>query len=274
MKNFKYLAVLLSFTFFISCGEDDVDSITNDGTFSATTEINVGFTDMHNGSEIFEGDMLTFTIGTTTVNALPADMVVELSMTSTDGTVDEVNFPATVTIPAGATSVDVPVTFADEGTNGDTESYTMEIVNATMQSNSQEYYVTPSAVSSSIRVLSPPITTIAGDVVIRMTWVDGSRDLDLFLVTGDQDLGGTVIDDSQGVTTTEAVVFPGASADGIYSVFINQFAFTADVEYTMTFEFPDGQQIAFTRIVSQDSFVFTIDKATNGADVVYTIVEI
>ena len=35
-----------------------------------------------------------------------------------------------------------------------------------------------------------------------------AKDLDIFLVAGDQDLSGTVLDSSQGVTTTESVILP------------------------------------------------------------------
>ena len=51
MKNFKYIAILLTFTLFMGCGEDDVDSITNDGTYSPTSEISVGFTDINDGPD-------------------------------------------------------------------------------------------------------------------------------------------------------------------------------------------------------------------------------
>ena len=63
MKNFKYIAMLLTFTLFMGCGEDDVDSITNDGTYSPTSEISVGFTDINDEQIVTEdGGTISFTI--------------------------------------------------------------------------------------------------------------------------------------------------------------------------------------------------------------------
>ena len=63
MKNFKYIALLLTFTLFMGCGEDDVDSITNDGTYSPTSEISIGFTDINDEQIVTEdGGTISFTI--------------------------------------------------------------------------------------------------------------------------------------------------------------------------------------------------------------------
>ena len=35
MKNIKYLALLFSLTLLISCGQDDVDSVTNPGVYNS-----------------------------------------------------------------------------------------------------------------------------------------------------------------------------------------------------------------------------------------------
>jgi len=68
MKNIKYLALLFSLTLLISCGQDDVDSVTNPGVYSPTSEINVGFTDTNIDQMVLENDPtadpLTYTIGT------------------------------------------------------------------------------------------------------------------------------------------------------------------------------------------------------------------
>ena len=63
MKNFKYIAILLTFTLFMGCGEDDVDSITNDGTYSPTSEISIGFTDINDEQIVTEdGGTISFAI--------------------------------------------------------------------------------------------------------------------------------------------------------------------------------------------------------------------
>ena len=43
---------------------DDVDSITNDGTYSPTSEISIGFTDINDEQIVTEdGGTISFTIG-------------------------------------------------------------------------------------------------------------------------------------------------------------------------------------------------------------------
>ena len=57
MKNIKYLALLLfSITLLISCGQDEVDSVTNPGVFSPTSEVNIGFTDANLDLIVLEND--------------------------------------------------------------------------------------------------------------------------------------------------------------------------------------------------------------------------
>ena len=113
-----------------------------------------------------------------------------------------------------------------------------------------------------------------GDVGITLTWGDASRDMDLFLVTGDQSLTGTVLDFSWGTTTTEAVALSSSVPDGVYSLYIDQYQFTADVDYTMTFDYPDGQQQVMGGTSTDDGFVFTITKTTSGAVVTYLVNQI
>ena len=57
MKNIKYLALLLfSITLLISCGQDEVDSVTNPGVLTPTSEINLGFTDSNLDLVVLEND--------------------------------------------------------------------------------------------------------------------------------------------------------------------------------------------------------------------------
>ena len=118
MKNIKYLALLLfSITLLVSCGQDDVDSVTNPGTLNPTSEINIGFTDDNDGQLVLESaddNATTFTISLST-NPLPVATEITLGASSSDGTLEGTSFPETVTIPAGETSVDVIVSFSDDG---------------------------------------------------------------------------------------------------------------------------------------------------------------
>ena len=67
MKNIKYLALLVfSITLLVSCGQDDVDSVTNPGTLNPTSEINLGFIDDKDGQLVLESaddNATTLTIG-------------------------------------------------------------------------------------------------------------------------------------------------------------------------------------------------------------------
>ena len=135
MKNIKYLALLLfSITLLVSCGQDNADSVTNPGTLNPTSEINLGFTDDNGGQLVLETadeNAITFTISLST-NALPVATEITLGASSSDGTTDGTSFPETVTIPAGETSVDVVVSFTDDGVaeGTDVETVTIEILDA------------------------------------------------------------------------------------------------------------------------------------------------
>ena len=90
MKNIKYLALLFSLTLLISCGQDDVDSVTNPGVLTPTSEINLGFTDANGGQLVLESDeenAITFVISLST-NPLSVATTITLAGSSSDGTVD------------------------------------------------------------------------------------------------------------------------------------------------------------------------------------------
>lgn len=268
MKNIKYLFLVAILAFTVSCENDGFEPV--EATLTSTTQIKVGFSDTNNAQTVVEGDMLTYTVMLS--NAATQDITVEFAVSSSDGSSNgEVSFTNPLVIPAGATSVDVPVTFNDDGVVDTAETYTISISNITPVLNNAYILTGNSTRTATVEQAPTVVTTTAGDVDITLTWSEASRDMDLYLVTGDQDLNGTIVDRSLGFTTTEKVTFPSAQTDGIYSVYINQYAFTADVDYTMTFDFPGGQQEVFSSTVTMDSFVFTIEKVTNGSDVTYTI---
>ena len=280
MKNIKYLALLFSLTLLISCGQDDVDSVTNPGEWTPTSEINVGFTDTNGGQIVLENDPtavpLTFSVGTN-INPLGLPITVSLGISSSDGSPEGVSFPSTVIIPADETSVEVSVTFSDDGVaEGFAEEiYTLEILDVAF-GTSDVYYLTPGELTRKISVVDsePDFTAPPGPVQITVTWSNPVKDLDIFLITGDQDLGGTQLDDSQGVTTTEQMTLP-ADEEGVFSVYMYEWNFDYPAEYDISFTFPGGQVETFLGAkIESDSFQFTMIKASLGSQFGYRITQL
>ena len=280
MKNIKYLALLFSLTLLISCGQDDVDSVTNPGEWTPTSEINVGFTDTNGGQIVLENDPtavpLTFSVGTN-INPLGLPITVSLGISSSDGSPEGVSFPSTVIIPADETSVEVSVSFSDDGVaEGFAEEvYTLEILDVAF-GTSDVYYLTPGELTRKISVVDsePDFTAPPGPVQITVTWSDSVKDLDIFLISGDQDLGGTVLDDSQGVTTTEQMTLP-ADEEGVFSVYMYEWNFDYPAEYDISFTFPGGRVETFLGAkIESDSFQFTMIKASLGSQFGYRITQL
>ena len=273
MKNIKYLALLFSLTLLISCGQDDADSVTNPGEYTPTSEVNVGFTDTNIDQMVLENDPtadpLTYTIGTN-INPLDVDITLTLGITSSDGSPDGASYPQTVIIPAGESSVDVQLSFSDDGVaEGFAEEiYTFEILDVDFGS-SDVYYLTQGELTRNITVIDsePDFTAPPGAVEISVTWSNAAKDLDIFLVTGNQDLGGALIDDSQGVTTTEQVVLP-ADQEGVFSLYMYEWSSDYPVDYEINYVFEDGQVLSFDSNISSDSFQFTISKSNDGAQMI------
>tara|TARA_B110000285_G_scaffold216049_1_gene262977 strand:+ start:2777 stop:3619 length:843 start_codon:yes stop_codon:yes gene_type:complete len=280
MKNIKYLALLFSLTLLISCGQDNVDSVTNPGEWTPTSEINVGFTDTNGGQIVLENDPtavpLTFSVGTN-INPLGLPITVSLGISSSDGSPEGVSFPSTVIIPADETSVEVSVSFSDDGVaEGFAEEvYTLEILDVAF-GTSDVYYLTPGESTRKISVVDsePDFTAPPGPVQITVTWSNPVKDLDIFLITGDQDLGGTQLDDSQGVTTTEQMTLP-ADEEGVFSVYMYEWNFDYPAEYDISFTFPGGQVETFLGAkIESDSFQFTMIKASLGSQFGYRITQL
>jgi hypothetical protein len=280
MKNIKYLALLFSLTLLISCGQDDVDSVTNPGEWTPTSEINVGFTDTNGGRIVLENDPtavpLTFSVGTN-INPLGLPITVSLGISSSDGSPEGVSFPSTVIIPADETSVEVSVSFSDDGVaEGFAEEvYTLEILDVAF-GTSDVYYLTPGELTRKISVVDsePDFTAPPGPVQITVTWANPVKDLDIFLITGDQDLGGTQLDDSQGVTTTEQMTLP-ADEEGVFSVYMYEWNFDYPAEYDISFTFPGGRVETFLGAkIESDSFQFTMIKASLGSQFGYRITQL
>ena len=286
MKNIKYLALLLiSFTLLISCGQDEVDSVTNQGVLTPTSEINFGFIDANDGQLVLESDPLnavTFVIGLSS-NPLPVATVLTIGVSSSDGTIDGANYPETVTIPAGDTSVDVVVSFSDdgvaEGTNA--ETFTIEILDADLGDNS-DYYLTSGDATRTIDVVDTlpfSVVTEAGPLELVFSWV-GSSDLDAFLFSA----SGTQIDGSQGFSNTEYLTLPASAADGVYIFIIAPWSVSsAAIDWLLEVEvvshptqtvYPfTGELLNASGSYSDTRDTIEITKSTDGSEVKYTIIQ-
>ena len=281
MKNIKYLALLFSLTLLISCGQDDVDSVTNPGVLTPTSEINLGFTDANGGQLVLEsgGDAITFVIGLST-NPLPVATTITLAGSSSDGTVDGASYPETVTIPAGDTSVDVVVSFVDDGVpeGTDVETFTIEILDADF-GGSNNYYLTPGDISRTIDVtdtLPLSVVTTVGDVDFGFYWGDSS-DLDCRI----RDAALNSISIGYTVTPGENVTLPGSVSDGVYTFSIRPWSVaSSSIDYLIEMEVPtgeiypfDGKLLNATGAWSQEITSLEITKSTNGSVVTYTIIQ-
>lgn len=276
MKNYKkiFYLVFLSLVV-ISCGQDEVDSVTNFGELGEIEQVKVRFNDDNTNPTIIEGITSTsFRLGMP--SAVDGTVTVEMEVTSNDDGV-EATFMDTVVIERGQNEIIYDFASINEGVEEFDEVYTLSIkgIKVDFVNGNTEYFTYSGENNSrTINVVEPTITTTVGDVETVLTWTNVSRNMDLFLVTGNQDFGGTVIDSSLGSRATEAVTMPGSATDGVYSIYINQWAFTANVDYTMTFKFPDGQEKVYSSTVTRDSFVFTQQKITIGSTVYYVINEL
>lgn len=280
MRNIKYIAFLFTIALMISCGEDDVDSITNPGEVTPTSEISISFTDSNDGQLVLEnGGMVSYTIELS-VNPLSVDTQVSLGMTSSDGTIDGATFPASVTIPAGSTSVGVDVTFADDGVAEGfvAETFTLQILDADF-GGSTVFYLTPGDVNRSVDVadvLPVIVVTTAADVDFNFDWT-GTSDLDCRI----RNAALATIDTGYSVTPTETVTLPQTAPDGTYTVSIRPWT-VADVSIDYIFEFvsPAGSEIFTGNIMnatpgwSIEIPAIEITKVTDGATVTYTILEL
>ena len=280
MRNIKYIAFLFTIALMISCGEDDVESVTNPGEVTPTSEISIGFSDSNNGLLVLEnGGMVSYTIELS-VNPLSVDTEVSLGMTSSDGTIDGATFPASVTIPAGSTTADIDVTFADDGVAEGfvAETFTLQILDADF-GGSTVFYLTPGDVNRSVDVadvLPVIVVTTAADVDFNFDWT-GTSDLDCRI----RNAALTTIDTGYSVTPTETVTLGQATPDGTYTVSIRPWT-VADVSIDYIFEFvsPAGSEIFTGNIMnatpgwSIEIPAIEITKVTDGATVTYTILEL
>jgi hypothetical protein len=287
MKNIKYLALLFSITLLVSCGQDDVDSVTNPGTLNPTSEINLGFTDDNDGQLVLESsdtNATTFTISIST-NPLPVATEITLGASSSDGTIDGTSFPETVTIPAGETSVDVVVSFSDDGVpeGTDVETVTIEILDADFGGNF-DYYLTPGDIKRTVDVtdsLPFSVVTEVGPLNMVFAWA-GFSDLDAGLFYVDTQV---FIDISQNFDQSpEFLTLPAAAPDGQYIFVIAPWSVaSSSIDWLLEFEVvshPVETNYPFFGTLENAAGFYSdfrntieITKSTDGSEVTYTIIQ-
>lgn len=284
MKNIKYLVLLLlSLSLIVSCGQDDVNSVTNPGILTPTSEINLGFIDDNGGQLVLESDennAITFSIGINT-NPLDVPILISLGVSSSDGSIDGASYPELVTIPAGDISVDFVVSFVDDGIaeGTDVETFTIEIIDADF-GGSDVYYLSPGEVTRTIDVTdSFPFSfeTDEGDLDFTFSW-GGLSDLDAILY----DAAGNLLDISQNFyQAPESVTLSSSSADGVYTFVIAPWTVTdAAIDYLIEIEAPTSEIYSFEgKLFNAGSFysdfrtALEITKSTNGNTVTYSVIE-
>jgi hypothetical protein len=284
MKNIKYLVLLLlSLSLLVSCGQDDVNSVTNPGILTPTSEINLGFIDDNGGQLVLESDennAITFSIGINT-NPLDVPILISLGVSSSDGSIDGASYPELVTIPAGDISVDFVVSFVDDGIaeGTDVETFTIEIIDADF-GGSDVYYLSPGEVTRTIDVTdSFPFSfeTDEGDLDFTFSW-GGLSDLDAILY----DAAGNLLDISQNFyQAPESVTLSSSSADGVYTFVIAPWTVTdAAIDYLIEIEAPTSEIYSFEgKLFNAGSFysdfrtALEITKSTNGNTVTYSVIE-
>ena len=287
MKNIKYLALLFFITLLISCGQDNADSVTNPGTLNPTSEINLGFTDDNGGQLVLETadeNAITFTISLST-NALPVATEITLGASSSDGTTDGTSFPETVTIPAGETSVDVVVSFTDDGVaeGTDVETVTIEILDADFGGNF-DYYLTPGDITRTIDVTDSfpfSVVTEVGPLEMVFYW-SGLSDLDAGLFSVAQ---GGLIDLSQNYDQDpEYLTLPAGAPDGEYIFQIAPWSVaSSSIDWLLELEIvshPTQTVYPFSGILLNAGGFYSdirntieITKSTDGSEVTYTIIQ-
>lgn len=284
MKNIKYLVLLLlSLSLLVSCGQDDVNSVTNPGILTPTSEINLGFIDDNSGQLVLESDennATTFSIGINT-NPLDVPILISLGVSSSDGSIDGASYPELVTIPAGDISVDFVVSFVDDGIaeGTDVETFTIEIIDADF-GGSDVYYLSPGEVTRTIDVTdSLPFSfeTDQGDLDFTFSW-GGLSDLDAFLY----DAAGNLLDAGQNYyQVPESVTLSSSSADGVYTFVIAPWTVTdAAIDYLIEIEAPTSEIYSFEgKLFNAGSYysdfrtALEITKSTNGNTVTYSVIE-
>ena len=271
MKNLKYILYFFTLALVFSCGEDDVDSVTNEGSVTDSRQITIGFTGTDPGDFLLEnGGTATYTFALS--EALPSTATVTFAMNSDDGSA-EASF-STVTIPAGDTEGTVTVTFTDDGVADAEEVNTFSIWNVEYTTSPSIYLTYDGSVRTAtvFDVLPIFVDTTPGGVTIRLDW-PGSEDLDLYLRDEPGFAGGNPNIAFSWFDQPEVMTMPGGLADGVYYIGVDNFLVTPpfNVPCTLSLTFPDNQDVVPLTELTIQTWV-KITKETTATGIRYIIV--
>ena len=258
MKHiYKFSIVLLTVFTFIGCNVDDDDSV----TVLPMKELTASLSQQVDVIRIAD-DATSYDLVINFSEALPSYSTIEYSL---DG-----GATTTSSASSGDNTLVIPIAFDEDKFYRDVVLSDFIVVNAAARR-----FSTSITGNSSLRIARQgTIFAAPGSVEITVTWSDSSKDLDIFLIEGNQDLGGALLDDSQGTTTTEQVVL-SADEEGVFSLYMYEWSSDYPVEYDISFTFPGGRVETFTDAkIQDDSFQFTLIKASLGAQFGYRITQL
>jgi len=232
-------AILLAFT---SCDEQDVSAPV--GTDDYPTAI---FTTDFTGTEINEGDMITYQI--------TLDKVSEHDQTftlKTSGTADmnDVSYPEKVIIPAYTTQGEFVIEFAADKVPEDVETFSFELGQFKL---STRYFLNPKTVNPKmdLTLVSPP--NDEDGLTIACRWDNDDDDWDLMIIDE------AVTDEWTGWAgatgdNPEITLLANATVDGTYYVELDPYDISNDVvNFNINLGHPDQTNQFFT-------FMFEVDK--------------
>ena len=251
MKHiYKFSIVLLTVFTFIGCNVDDDDSV----TVLPMKELTASLSQQVDVIRIAD-DATSYDLVINFSEALPSYSTIEYSL---DG-----GATTTSSASSGDNTLVIPIAFDEDKFYRDVVLSDFIVVNAAARR-----FSTSITGNSSLRIARQgTIFAAPGSVEITVTWSDSSKDLDIFLIEGNQDLGGALLDDSQGVTTTEQVVL-SADEEGVFSLYMYEWNFDYPVDYEINYVFEDGQVLSFDSNITSDSFQFTMSKSNDGAQMI------
>lgn len=276
MKNIKNLIYLLVVSLMVvSCGQDEVESITNFGQFTSLDQVKVSFKDTNNNMSIFEGDTIQYRIGMP--QAVDGKVEVMLEVTSTDGGV-EATFPNPVVLDRGQSEVLFDFIPTDDMTQ-ESESYdiTIKEIKVTLIDGSTDFFTFSGDNKRTLKVkdIPTPIVTTVGDLDFNLTW-SGNVDLDCRI----RNSSSSTIDTGYSVSPGESVTLPSSAPDGDYTFSIRPWSPITSTDYNIELVAPtesrtySGTLANLGGFWSAEPLILQVNKVTAGSVVTYTITEL
>jgi hypothetical protein len=251
-NNIYKLLLVLPLIFMVGCDDsDDIVDVFTNTTTTAQSTVFIETDDTHEvGILLSDLSPQTITVGVN--NTLDTDTTVSFSVTK-DG---------------GAAVLDTDYSISDAMILADALTGTGSI---TFLTGGRFEVMVASSSNASLVVVPNKAIFIAPSptpVTVTLTWADAGYDLDIEfdVMTETWNWSGTTLTGSYGYTNTESMT--ATLFNGNYAIWINEFAFTGDVDYTMEVETVNGTE-TFTGTVTQDSWVlwFTLDRDIDGAPI-------